>query len=61
MKVTDISMKQHVPLEAFAQTFQQKATQWRRHLHRFPETRWQEDVSLEWVLQQIRAAKSTLK
>lgn len=52
-------MKQHESLLTLAQTYQPQACEWRRHLHRFPETRWQEDASLEWVLEQIRTAKST--
>lgn len=52
-------MKNTLPLLALAQKYQPKVCQWRRYLHRFPETRWQEDASLEWVLEQIRTTKST--
>jgi len=52
-------MNQKASLPAFAQSYQPKAVEWRRYLHRFPETRWQEDASLEWVREQIRSAKST--
>lgn len=52
-------MKQNMPLAALAESYQLGAVEWRRHLHQFPETRWQEDASLQWVLERVQAAKST--
>jgi len=46
-------------LVSLARQQQSLAIEWRRHLHQYPELRWQEDNSLQWILEQISSIKST--